>query len=44
MAKYKVWRVKNKENGKMVKYGATICGRKMTYLGHINSILDSVMC
>jgi hypothetical protein len=44
MAKYKVWRVENKENGKMAKYGEAKCGRKMTYLGHMSSVLDFVKC
>jgi len=44
MDKYKVWRVENEENGKMVKYGVTVCGRKMIYLVHMRFVLNSVKC
>jgi hypothetical protein len=42
MAKYKVWRVENEEYEKMGKYRVVVCGRKMTYLGHMSYVLDFV--
>ena len=56
MTKYKVWRVENKEDEKMAKYGeiicgrkmakygTTVCGRRMAYLGHMRPILNYVKC